>query len=262
MKRAGPCTFQGSSAEGCSNLGSNGSSLESRPAASKPARLRETALYPAVKRFLEARGCEVKGEVAGCDVVGVQPGAGPRLVLAELKLSFTLELVLQAVDRLAAGDEVWLAVLATRRGRDRDRRVGRLCQALGVGLLAVAPGRGEAAVLAEPLPCPPRANPRARRRLLAEHAARTGDPMPGGSGGVPIMTAYRQRALACAALLRAGPGRPRDLRPAAPDAARILHRNVYGWFDRVERGVYRLSSTGEVAVAGGTATAGCFVMPA
>ena len=42
----------------------------------------------------------------------------------------------------------WLG-LATRRGRDRDRRVSRLCQALGVGLLAVTPARGEAAVLAE-----------------------------------------------------------------------------------------------------------------
>lgn len=199
----------------------------------------------------------MKGEVAGCDVVGVRPGvgAGPYLVLAELKLGFTLELVLQAVDRLAAGDEVWLAVLATRRGRDRDRRVSRLCQALGVGLLAVSPGRGEAAVLAEPSPRPPRLNPRARRRLLAEHAARQGDPTPGGSGGVPIMTAYRQRALACAALLRAGPGCPRDLRPAAPDAARILHRNVYGWFDRVKRGVYRLSGAGEAAVDGGLADA-------
>ena len=191
----------------------------------------------------------MKGEVAGCDVMGVRPGAALRLVLAELKLGFTLELLLQAVDRMAAGDEVWLAVLATRRGRDRDRRVSRLCQALGVGLLAVTPARGEASVLAEAPPRLPRANPRARRRLLTEHAARVGDPMPGGSGGVPIMTAYRQRALACAILLRDGPRRPRDLRPAAPDAARILHRNVYGWFDRVDRGVYRLSAAGEVAAA-------------
>ena len=79
-----------------------------------------------MKRFLQARGCEVKGEVAGCDVVGVRPGAVPRLVLAELKLGFTLELLLQAVDRMAAGDEVWLAVLATRRGRDRDGFRARL----------------------------------------------------------------------------------------------------------------------------------------
>jgi hypothetical protein len=63
------------------------------------------------------------------------------------------------------------------------------------------------------------------------------------------MTAYRQRALACAALLREGPGRPLDLRAVAPDSGAILLRNVlYDWFERAERGVYRLSSLGEAAL--------------
>ena len=62
------------------------------------------------------------------------------------------------------------------------------------------------------------------------------------------MTAYRQQALACAALLQAGPGRPRDLRVVAPEAGRILQRNVYVWFERTERGVYRLNSLGQAAL--------------
>ena len=62
------------------------------------------------------------------------------------------------------------------------------------------------------------------------------------------MTAYRQQALACAALLHAGPGRVRDLRAAEPEAGRILLRNVYGWFERTERGVYQLTSLGEAAL--------------
>ena len=66
---------------------------------------------------------------------------------------------------------------------------------------------------------------------------------------MPILTAYRQEALACAARMRAGPCRPRDLRPVAPRAAHILARNVYGWFTRVERGLYGLSSEGEAALA-------------
>ena len=36
----------------------------------------ETALYPTVKRFLEAAGFQVKGEIHGCDVVAVQVEAG------------------------------------------------------------------------------------------------------------------------------------------------------------------------------------------
>jgi hypothetical protein len=62
------------------------------------------------------------------------------------------------------------------------------------------------------------------------------------------MTADRQQALACAALLWAGPGRPRDLRAVAPDAGRSLLRNVYGWFERAQRGVYRLIGVGEAAL--------------
>ena len=63
------------------------------------------------------------------------------------------------------------------------------------------------------------------------------------------MTAYRQQALACAAALAHGPARPRDLKPALPDAPKILLRNVYGWFVRVERGMYALSDAGRAALA-------------
>jgi len=62
------------------------------------------------------------------------------------------------------------------------------------------------------------------------------------------MTAYRQRALACAAALAQGPRRPRDLKASIPDAYRILHGNVYGWFVAVERGVYNLTETGRSAL--------------
>lgn len=63
------------------------------------------------------------------------------------------------------------------------------------------------------------------------------------------MTAYRQRALACAAMLHEGLKRPRDLRDVAPDAAAILLRNIYGRFEREARGLYRLSQAGEAGIA-------------
>jgi hypothetical protein len=62
------------------------------------------------------------------------------------------------------------------------------------------------------------------------------------------MTAYRQQALACAAALAQGTARPRDLKPALPDAPKILLSNVYGWFVRVERGIYALSDSGKAAL--------------
>lgn len=208
----------------------------------------ETSLYTAVKTHLERLGYEAKGEVCGCDIVAVRPGEPPFLVITELKMGFTLDLVLQGVDRLAAADEVWLAVRSSRRGRDRDRRAHKLCRLLGFGLLAVDAARHAVEVLAEPAAYRPRPNLKRRALLLREHNRRRGDPTPGGASRSPIMTAYRQQALACAAALGEGPRRPRDLKAIAPDAGRILLRNVYGWFERAERGVYRLTASGRQAI--------------
>jgi len=209
----------------------------------------ETSLYPAVKAYLESLGFEPKGEVMGCDVVALRAGAEPCLVIAELKGGLSLELILQGVDRAAACDEVWLAVPSTRRGRDRDRRAHKLCRLLGFGLLAVMPSTGHVEVLAEPAPYKPRRNDKRRALLMREHAKRRGDPSPGGSTRRPIMTAYRQAALACAEALLPGPGSTRDLARIVPDAPTILLRNVHGWFERVSRGCYRLTPLGEAAVA-------------
>jgi hypothetical protein len=214
----------------------------------------ETSLYPAVKSFLEAQGFVVKGEIGRCDVVAVRGDEPPRLVIAELKLGLSLELLLQAVDRMRAADEVWLAVPATRRGRDRDRRAHRLCRLLGVGLLAVSPGRSMVDVLVEPAPYRPRPDPKTRQRLLREHGRRRGDPTAGGQTRLPVMTAYRQQALDCAIAMRVGPVSLKSLKPFAPDAAAILQRNVYGWFVRTARGVYGLTPSGHAALAEGHAS--------
>jgi hypothetical protein len=209
----------------------------------------ETSLYPPVKRFLEQLGFEAKGEIGGCDIVAVDAGKPTALVIVELKLSFTLDLVLQAVDRSSACDEVWLAIRASLRGRGResDPRVRKLCRLLGFGLLCVLPS-GRVQVVVEPVPWRPRGNSERRSKIVEEHRRRKGDPAAGGSTRQPIMTAYRQQALACAAALRQSQARPRELKHHIPDAPKILLQNVYGWFTRVERGVYALSESGRAAV--------------
>jgi hypothetical protein len=208
----------------------------------------ETSLYGPVKGYLEALGFTVKGEVCGCDLVALRGDEPPMVVVGELKLSFSLDLVLQAVDRTAVCDEVWLAVNAAARGRLRDPRVRKLCRLLGFGLLGVSP-TGAVELLIEPKPWRPRRDSNRHARLVNEHRRRIGDPSLGGSTRQPVMTAYRQQALACAASLAEGPRRTSDLRPIVPNAANILLRNVYGWFTRTERGVYKLTSEGDAALA-------------
>jgi hypothetical protein len=229
-------------------------------------------MYEPVKRFLEALGYEVKGEVRGCDVVairqgGAEGGAEPPVVV-ELKLAFTLGFVLQGVDRLAVTDLVYLAAPTAppaRRGSSGREphspthpAVRRLCRRLGLGLLAVHLAEKDGAERVEVIcdPCPPagqrvpRKNKARAALLLGEHARRRGDPNRGGTaGGKPLLTAYRQEALRCAALLRRQGGRPLPVsllreQAEAPNATRILYRNVYGWFEPAGRGLYRITEEG------------------
>jgi hypothetical protein len=210
----------------------------------------ETELYQPIKTHLEGLGLVVKGEVCGCDLVGLCGSSAELVVIGEMKQSFTLELVLQGVDRTSVCDEVWLAVRASKRGRGRenDGRVKKLCRFLGFGLLTVSPG-GQVDVMVEPTQWKPRRDGKRRSRIVEEHRRRRGDPTTGGSTRLPQMTAYRQQALALAKAIACQPSRPRDLRVLVPDAARILHGNFYGWFERIERGLYGLTSSGHAALA-------------
>jgi hypothetical protein len=200
----------------------------------------ETDLYAPVKALLEKQGYDVKGEVRGCDVVGVRGDEPP--VIVELKKAFGLGLVLQGIDRLGLSDTVYLAVGAWPK---RMREVKKLCRRLGLGFMVVTTDRVD--ILLDPVPYQPRKNARKAKRLLGEHARRVGDPTQGGSTRVPIMTAYRQEALRCAGLLSSnGPMKLALLRAAAeaPNAATILRRDAYGWFERVERGIYQITPQG------------------
>ena len=204
-------------------------------------------LYAPVKALLEGQGYVVKGEVRGCDVVAVRGEEPP--VIVELKRAFGLSLVLQGVDRLAISDRVYLAV---GQWPKQMKNVKKLCRRLGLGLLVVA--RERADVVLDPTPYKPRANKRKAGRLLGEHRRRVGDPNLGGSAmRAPLMTAYRQEALRCAAALLAsnGPMKLAAVRVAAdaPRAANILRDDFYGWFERVERGVYTLTPAGKVGLS-------------
>lgn len=210
----------------------------------------ETSLYLPVKRFLERLGFTVKGEIGHCDLVALGADAAPIVVIGELKLSFNLELVLQGVERAPACDEVWLAARLSARGKGResDARFRNLCRRLGFGMLGVSES-GEVHILVSPVAPEPRRNPRRRSLLVDEHRRRQGDPVAGGGSRAPVMTFYRQQALACAAAMTHGPQRPRDLKSAAiPKAANILQDNVYGWFARAERGLYVLTDAGRAAL--------------
>ena len=209
--------------------------------------VKESDLYLPVKRFLEAQGYTVKGEVHNCDVFALRGSEEPLVV--ELKLALNLNVVLQAVDRLAVAPNVYVAV--PRRDRTlnaRRRQALKLLRMLGLGLLAIGPGGERARVVAllDPGEYRPRRSNHRRARLLVEFAKRVGDPNLGGAKGA-VMTAYRQTAIAIAQYLD-GNGPTKASRVAAAlgesGARSILYRDVYGWFERSSRGVYGISPRG------------------
>ena len=116
--------------------------------------MNETDLYLPVKTFLERQGYTVKGEVKECDIVAIRGGEAP--VIVELKVSFSLQLLLQGIDRQAVTDAVYLAVAPPKRRQQSD--LVKLCKCLGLGLLTVSGTRVEP--LVDPVPYIPRKNAR------------------------------------------------------------------------------------------------------
>ena len=220
--------------------------------------LNEVDLYAPIKRLLEEQGYTVRAEVDRCDLVAVRGGEPP--VIVELKRRFALSLLYQGIERQRVTDAVYLAVAAPS-GRKAwaiwNRKRGavlQLCRRLGLGLITVDirdPCAPQVDVHLDPAPYAPRKSRARREHLLGEFARRVADHNVGGSHARPIMTAYRQDALRCAHCLAGnGPLRAAAVRrhTSVASAARILQRNVYGWFERVERGVYSLTPRGRTAL--------------
>jgi hypothetical protein len=211
--------------------------------------MRESDLYPALKAFLEAQGYVVKAEIGACDVMAVRGDESP--VVVEMKLTFSLGLVMQGIARQALFDAVYLAVPVSgdKGWKLRYRDIIALCRRLGLGLLAVKDHAVEPHL--DPGPYAPRKNTRRAGALLKEFHRRVGDPNRGGTTGIKRMTAYRQDALRCGVALRAGPMKAALVAKAAgvARAATILRDDHYGWFERVERGIYALTEKGQTDLA-------------
>tara|TARA_R110002049_G_scaffold29972_4_gene102091 strand:+ start:11916 stop:12596 length:681 start_codon:yes stop_codon:yes gene_type:complete len=216
---------------------------------SKP---RETDLYPAIKSFLEGQGYVVKAEVGVADVVALRGGEPP--VVVELKLGFSLALFHQCVARLAVSEDVYMAV-----SRQPGKRFAKalkdnvaLARRLGLGLITVRLSDALVEVHCDPGPYSPRKSPKRQARLLREFARRQGDPNDGGQTRAGLITAYRQDALKLAVyLFEAGACKGADVarETGVAAATRMMRDDHYGWFEKVDKGVYGLTPAGAGAVA-------------
>ncbi|MFA6241094.1 MAG: DUF2161 family putative PD-(D/E)XK-type phosphodiesterase [Candidatus Hydrogenedentales bacterium] len=209
----------------------------------------EVDLYAPLRDYLEAQGYTVRSEVNGCDVVAVK---GDDLIVVELKRAFGIALLVQAAERQRISDSVYVAIprpdssLASKRWKGTRHLLRRL--ELGLILIAPRSRARKVEIVFHPTPFDRKKRSQKRRAVLKEVAGRSGDYNQGGSTRRKLMTAYRESAIRIAVCLdRFGPMTPKGLRAlgAGPKTTGILYDNVYGWFERVGRGLYALSAQGK-----------------
>lgn len=211
----------------------------------------ESYLYAPIRDFLKVQGYTVRGEVLDCDICAVKDG---KLTVIELKRHLSVDLLAQAVKRQGCADAVYVAIPKPKNMRSNSKRgdMLRLLKKLELGLIMVSfradssfvevildigayKGRGKSAKAKKAL-------------ILDEIDGRLGDFNVGGTTGQKLLTAYREKAIfiACC-LLKSGPLAPKTLREMGTDPKKttaILYENHYGWFERIERGLYALTKQG------------------
>lgn len=209
----------------------------------------EKDLYAPVKEFFECDGYTVKSEVKECDIVAVKDGD---LIITELKLSLNLEVILQAVQRQKMNEKVYIAVPVPKINK-RYKKICDLLKRLEIGLILVYVKKAFSYVRVEMecKNCTSRIistyGKRKKKKLEEEFHLRHGDNNTGGVTREKLITAYREKSLYIAGLMKNnGPLSAKELRAlgAAENAHDIIYQNHYRWFEKVERGKYQLSEYG------------------
>jgi hypothetical protein len=209
----------------------------------------EADLYPVVEKFFSAAGFTVKGEVCGCDLVAVK---GDEIVVAELKLTFNIKLLYQAVRRLMITDRVYAVIFKpkTRQKMSYWQMMKSLSRRLNIGLLVV--DGDKVLTIAEPGPFAGKVLARHKNKILREFAGRKISKNIGGVTRQKLQTAYLESAIHISVLLK----KHKELKTselvemgASEKSAKILYHNHYGWFQKTGRGQYRLKPGKSRAIA-------------
>lgn len=216
-------------------------------------KLLEMDLSKPVSDFLIEQGYSVRSEVKDCDIAAIRD---EELVIVELKMNLSVGLLAQAVKRQRMADLVYIAVPKPKKlfANSKWQDICHLLRRLELGLILVS-FKGKSGFVEVPIHPVPfdreksrKMNRKKREGIIREANARKMDLNVGGSSGKKLVTAYRESAIFIACCLnKLGPLSPRQLRNLGTDPKKttsILSENHYGWFERVERGVYSINESG------------------
>lgn len=211
--------------------------------------IKESDLYQPIKQLLTSQGFTVKGEVKKCDIAAIRED---ELWIVEIKRHLSMKLLYQAMSRLAITPFVYIAIPRPKRLDAGFRSAKKVLKKLELGLITVAMDSSTpyAEIALFPNMCHKKTTKKAAA-IRKEIEGRTDD-TPGGSTGVTITSAYRERAIKIACILfklkedeSMSTKELKEIHGCEPDTTSILYNNYYGWFINISRGRYALSKTGK-----------------
>ena len=213
---------------------------------------KESDLYKPVCDYFTSLGYDVQAEVNSCDLVANKNG---ETVIAELKTSFCLKLIYQALERQSMTDLVYIVIPRPKKGAKGPqwRNMLKLMKKLNIGIITVAmdsPLRF-VEVISVPEVLGTAKNSRKKEELNKELLSRNMHSNTGGINRTKILTAYREKSIfvLCAAEIL-GELSPSDAAriTGIENAGYILSRNYYKWFKKISKGVYGISEEGRAAL--------------
>jgi hypothetical protein len=215
--------------------------------------LKESDLYPPIKKYLEHQGYQVNAEVAHCDVTARK---GDELIIIELKVKFGISLLIQAVERQRITDSVYVAI-PVPPGKSLPpnyKGIKLLLRKLEIGLILVyfLKRQTKVEVAFHPDRYEAKKNRQRKKEVIRELSGRIEDFNTGGTtSSVERITTYKQNAIQIAVYLgflnKATPAILRE-KGTGPKTQSILKNNYYGWYERIGRGLYRLHPQGQEAI--------------
>ncbi len=209
----------------------------------------EKDLYQPIKTYLEEQGYEVHSEVKNCDITATKKN---ELIIIEMKKNLNLTLLVQASNRQKTNASVYIAILKPSGGihNKKWRKYLHLVKRLELGLILVTINNKKITtvkIVFHPIEYKRKTNYKMKRSIIKEISGRSNDYNEGGVSKTKLVTAYRENAIYIACALKEnGDSSPKQLRAmgTGDKTTSILYNNHYGWFVRINNGIYSLSSKG------------------
>ena len=194
---------------------------------------KESTMYEPIREMLKELGFIVRGEVKNCDIAAVK---GEELWIVEMKLSASITLLYQAMERKRITDFVYIALPRPKNSRHKNFScLRKIVEKLELGLILVS--LDSPLPIAEIVTLPQKGgkpNKKKAESVRNELLGRSID-TTGGINKSGVNTAYREKCIQIACFLEKFKSlKTRELtKMGCPkDTSSILRNNHYGWFKR------------------------------